>query len=83
MDFNALIEQYKLNKRVCVGSAAVLHLYFAMQSRNKILFYPLVAFLKCVLWGAKVWFTDLFFKISVNVTVLHLGNIFTGFATVK
>lgn len=30
-----------------------------------------------------LWFTHLFFKISVNVTVHHLGNIFTGFATVK
>lgn len=30
-----------------------------------------------------LWFTHLFFKISVNVTVHHLGNVFTGFATVK
>lgn len=28
-------------------------------------------------------FTHLFFKISVNVTVHHLGNVFTRFATVK
>lgn len=69
---------------VRVGNATVLHLYLATGSRNKILFYPLGALLKCVPWeGAKLWFTDLFFKISVNVTVHHLGNIFTGFATVK
>lgn len=51
------------------------------QSRNKILFYPLGVRLKRILQRAKLWFTDLFLKISVNVTVHHLGNIFTGFST--
>lgn len=30
-------------------------------------------------FSVPLWFTHLFFKISVNVTVHHLRNIFTGF----
>lgn len=34
-------------------------------------------------FSVPLWFTHLFFKMSVNVTVHHLRNIFTGFWTQK